>query len=236
MSNGVMLLSARLIIEITTDADEAPAILRSPRNPVKWLWYKNYQLGGNMSEAASETDEDDDLTEAEAWEFATARSHEASKASYDLCKSIAQACLLINGGAATAVVALLAKDRVDVALLTYIPWGLVAYAFGVGVSAFMLYSVMMTADNWNFFWYHSSYAFDAEQAEASEKLARSWQKWMNNTFGFAIGCFFIGSIVVAFGMSRVAPTPSIWPSVVLATPVAPQAPTPIVAPEKSNAH
>ena len=181
-----------------------------------------------MNEAPGETDEDDDLTEDEAWEFVTARSHEASKASYDLCKSIAQACLIINGGAATAVVALLAKDRVDVALLTYIPWGLATYALGVAVSAFMLYCVMMTADNWNFFWYHSSFAYDADQAEASEKLARSWSKWMNNTFGFAIGCFFVGSIVVAFGMSRVAPTPSIWPTVVLA---APQQPAPLVAPD-----
>jgi hypothetical protein len=30
---------------------------------------------------------------------------------------------------------------------------------------------------------------------------------MTNTFGFAIGCFFIASVIVAFGMSRVAPTP-----------------------------
>jgi hypothetical protein len=151
-------------------------------------------------------------------EFATERSHEASKASYDLCKTIAQACLLINGGAATAVVALLAKDRVDQALLTYIPWGLGSYALGVVVSAFMLYCVMMTAENWNFFWYHSSYDIDAEGAKASEALGRSWQQWMNNTFGFAIGCFFLGSAIVAFGMSRVAPTSSIWPTVIFAPP------------------
>jgi hypothetical protein len=126
-------------------------------------------------------------------EFASARSHEASKASYDLCKTIAQACLLINGGAATAVVALLAKDRVDVALLTYIPWGLAAYAGGVVVSAFMLYCVMMTAEYWNYFWYHSSYDIDEKEAEENEKLGRSWQKWMTNTFGFAIGCFSLGA-------------------------------------------
>lgn len=164
------------------------------------------------------TNEEDDEWADALWDFASARSHEASKASYDLCKTIAQACLLINGGAATAVIALLAKDRVDIALLTYIPWGLAAYAAGVVVSAFMLYCVMMTADNWNYFWYHSSYDVDTQLAAASEKLGRSWHKWMNNTFGFAIGCFFIGSIVVAVGMSRVAPTPSIWPTVVLTTP------------------
>jgi hypothetical protein len=111
----------------------------------------------------AEDDADDML------EFASARSHEASKASYDLCKTIAQACLLINGGASTAVVALLAKDRVDVALLTWIPWGLGTYALGVAVSAFMLYCVMMTAEHWNYFWYHSSYDIDERQALESEK-------------------------------------------------------------------
>jgi hypothetical protein len=80
-----------------------------------------------MTEAADDTtktaDEVPELNES-LWEFASSRSHEASKTSYDLCKSIAQACMLINGGAATAVVALLAKDKVDAALLTYIPLGL----------------------------------------------------------------------------------------------------------------
>src|SRR5439155_18053930 len=119
---------------------------------------------------------------------------------------------LINGGAATAVIALLSKDRVDVALLTYIPWGLAAYAFGVVVSAFMLYCVMMVAENWNFFWYHSVYDIDRERAQISEDEGEGWQSRMNKAFIFAIGCFFIGSAVVAFGMSRVAPIPSIWPS------------------------
>jgi hypothetical protein len=177
----------------------------------------------------------DTLEEARV-EFASTRSHDASKASYDLCKTIAQACLLINGGAATAVIALLSKDRVDQALLNYIPWGLGAYAAGVAVSAFMLYCVMMTAENWNFFWYHSVYDIDVERAKESEDLGNAWQKWMTNTFGFAIGCFFIGSAIVAFGMSRVAPTPSIWPTVVLAAPAATQQPPPSATPEKSKAH
>jgi hypothetical protein len=55
--------------------------------------------------------------------FAYARSHEASKFAYETCKVIAQSCLLINGGAATAVVAMLSKDKVDQAALTWVPWG-----------------------------------------------------------------------------------------------------------------
>ena len=50
--------------------------------------------------------------------------YEASKIAYDLSKTTAQSCLLINGGAATAVLALLAKDHVDAAIVRYVPWAL----------------------------------------------------------------------------------------------------------------
>jgi hypothetical protein len=61
-------------------------------------------------------------------EFGRARSHEASKIAYDLCKTTAQSCLLINGGAATAVLALLAKEHVDSTILRYVPYALGGYA------------------------------------------------------------------------------------------------------------
>jgi hypothetical protein len=48
--------------------------------------------------------------------FASDRSHKASEIAYDLCKVTAQSCLLINGGAATAVITYLAKDNIDRAL------------------------------------------------------------------------------------------------------------------------
>ena len=63
-------------------------------------------------------------------EFGRSRSHEASKIAYDLCKTTAQSCLLINGGAATAVLALLAKEHVDTAILRNVPWALGGYALG----------------------------------------------------------------------------------------------------------
>jgi hypothetical protein len=90
------------------------------------------------------------IPEAESAEdkFAAERSHKASALAYDLCRVTAQACLLINGGAATAVLALLAKDKVDPTLFHTVPWSLGFYALGVTVSAVMMSCTMMMADYW----------------------------------------------------------------------------------------
>jgi hypothetical protein len=89
-------------------------------------------------------------------EFGRQRSHEASKIAYDMCKTTAQSCLLINGGAATAVLALLAKDHVDAAIIKNVPWALGGYAVGIALSAIMLFCIMMMADYWNYSWFHST--------------------------------------------------------------------------------
>jgi hypothetical protein len=106
------------------------------------------------------TDVSDEVWKLERDEFAEARSHEASKISYDFGKATAQAGLIINGGAATAVIALLAKDKVDPLILRTVPWCLGIYAIGVAASAMMMFAAMMHADNWNYFWYHLAYTAD----------------------------------------------------------------------------
>jgi hypothetical protein len=82
----------------------------------------------------SSKEEQQKWIEDERDEFAELRSHDASKISYDFQKVTAQSCLLINGGAATAVLALLAKDKVDPSLLKTVPWCLALYATGVAAS------------------------------------------------------------------------------------------------------
>jgi hypothetical protein len=135
--------------------------------------------------------------------FGHARSHEASKAAYDLCKVMAQSCLLINGGAATAVIALLAKEDVPPVLFTYIPYALALYALGVALSAVTIYCIMMMADHWNYFWYNTSYLGDHTAAAEYEEIANRWQARMNSGFQATIAMFVIGSIIVAIGLSHV---------------------------------
>lgn len=139
-------------------------------------------------------------------EFGYGRSTEASKFAYDVCKVIAQSCLLINGGAATAVIALMGKEKVDASILTYVPIGLVGYAMGVVVSALMLFCVMMLADNWNYFWYYSSLEKDEVAAIECEDAANWWHGAMYWAFAGAILCFAISSGLVGYGMTNSAPT------------------------------
>src|SRR5882757_1195652 len=110
------------------------------------------------------TDISDEVAAMERDQFAEERSHEAVKISYDFGKAAAQAGLIINGGAATAVIALLAKDKVDPIVFKTVPWCLTIYAIGVTASAVMMYCSMMHADNWNYYWYHLAYTTDKPSA------------------------------------------------------------------------
>lgn len=136
-------------------------------------------------------------------DFGRSRSHDASKTAYDLCKVMAQSCLLINGGAATAVIALLAKQDAPPVLFAYVPYALCLYALGVALSTVTIYCIMMMADHWNYFWYYASYLNDQTSAAEMEEIADRWQKRMVSGFQATIVMFVIGCVVVAIGMSKV---------------------------------
>src|ERR1700730_4692341 len=74
--------------------------------------------------------------EVDASEFAKERSHDTAKAANENSRPMAQYALLINGAAASAIIAYLSKDKIDPEVLTMAPWSLIAYAVGVvgGVS------------------------------------------------------------------------------------------------------
>lgn len=129
--------------------------------------------------------------------FAVDRSHKASEIAYDLCKVTAQACLLINGGAATAVIALLSKEKLNPGLLSTIPASLVLYGLGVFFSAAMMFSTMMNADYWNYHCYYTIYEQNSKYAESSATVADRWHHGIYWGFGLAVICFLAASGVLA---------------------------------------
>jgi hypothetical protein len=139
-------------------------------------------------------------------EFGRSRSHEASKIAYDLCKTTAQSCLLINGGAATAVLALLAKEHVDTTILRNVPWALGGYALGVALSAIMMFCIMMMADNWNYYWYNWSYLGEYEDARTVEKHANYWQWAFYALFAITIVLFLATSVFVGAAVMEAKPS------------------------------
>jgi hypothetical protein len=189
--------------------------LRQYTKPVKRFSARNTQLGDAVIEANNETEKKAREKKVKKDDFAYARSHEASKFAYETCKVIAQSCLLINGGAATAVVALLSKEKVDQSLLTWVPLGLGAYALGVVCSAVMLFCVMMMADNWNYAWYWWSYGNGHETGDECETKAGHWHKGVYTFFAAPIICFTLGCGFVAYGLAKSLPTSSgPFPSVI----------------------
>jgi hypothetical protein len=164
-------------------------------------------------DTAEEVEEVADKKDEDA--FAYARSHEASKFAYESCKVIAQSCLLINGGAATAVVAMLSKDKVDQAILTWVPWGVGAFELGVVFSAVMLFCVMMMADNWNYTWYWWSYGDNEKFGDEYEVVANRWHRAVYAFFVVPIVFFVLGCGFVAYGLAKSQPTSnSPFPSVI----------------------
>jgi hypothetical protein len=138
----------------------------------------------------------DEKTKARHQEFMFERSHRASDTAYDVAKTTAQSCLLINGGAATAVVALLSKDTLPVSLLKTIPSSLALYVLGVAAAAVMLFCVMRMADQWNYFWYWMSHG-DEPEARKAEAIAKWWHKFVYVAFTISILFFLIASALLA---------------------------------------
>jgi hypothetical protein len=128
-------------------------------------------------------------------QFAQQRSHEASKIAYDFGKASAQACLVINGGAATAVIALVAKSDSNIAWV--VPACLAVYALGVAAGALMMFGSMRMADEWNYFWYHMSYTGDEDKGRASETKANWWASFVKTTFAGSVICFLVASVALA---------------------------------------
>ena len=133
-------------------------------------------------------------------EFALARSHKASELAYDLSKATGQACLLINGGAATAVIALLAKEHTEPIIGKLVPWSLSAYSLGVISSAFLLFATMRRAESWNYFWYRMYFTDEPDLARGSERSAAKWEGVMTVAFILSIIFFLLGSLLVGFGL------------------------------------
>jgi hypothetical protein len=72
-------------------------------------------------------------------------------------RATAQACILINGGAATAAIAVLAKDKIDPALLIGVPRIIAGYAVGVFFGVLMMFYMTREMESSNHFWYNRSH-------------------------------------------------------------------------------
>jgi len=126
--------------------------------------------------------------------FAVERSHRVSQIANEHSRAAAQACILINGGAATAAIAFIAKDNVTPALLELVPRCIAGYAIGVLFGALMMFCMTQTMEHWSLYWYWRSHGASEKKAEKAARAARWWWYGYNVSFAVTILCFLVASI------------------------------------------
>jgi hypothetical protein len=152
-----------------------------------------------MTEISNE-DSMKDATDAEKIafrKFAMERSHKDAEISDESWRASGQALILINGGAATAIIALISKDGWK-SQLWLIALGLGSYGLGVLFGSLMVLSLMKSLDWWGFIWRKIAFpkSFGIESGIA-RKYADWWLGLANWSFLLSILGFVSGSLAVA---------------------------------------
>lgn len=141
-------------------------------------------------------------------DFAITRSCNAATAANDNSRPMAQAALLINGGAATAVIAFLTKDKIEPSILQAIPWTLVLYGAGVVSGALGMYFMTECLDYWNVYWEKIARNEPQNEIDEQEAFGQRWWGYTGICFFASIGFFIAGSVILAIGIGRIPLPPS----------------------------
>ena len=130
------------------------------------------------------------------------RSLQDAKTSNDLAKTAAQIIVLINGGAATAILAYasaIAKEGANaVPIFGLVRWALMGYAFGVLCGALMLICLAFAIEKWMIYWTPDNDNTERERKKI-DRRAQMWWKTSLVCFGTAAASFFVSSILIALG-------------------------------------
>jgi hypothetical protein len=127
------------------------------------------------------------------------RSKSAADAANANSRAMAQASVLINGAAATAVIALLSKERIDPVFLKALPTSLTYYAVGALLAWAGMFTMTECLDLFS--------TFREEQASGSPKR---WRKYMaygfwwtyRSLYAASALCFIIASVKLAIALSN----------------------------------
>ena len=95
-------------------------------------------------------DRDQNLTAAATRTvFAHDRSHQDAQTSNENARATGQTAIIINGGAATAVLAFLSKDKVDPNVLHVAAGSLGGYVLGVFAGSVMMFCLVRQSNRWH---------------------------------------------------------------------------------------
>jgi hypothetical protein len=124
---------------------------------------------------------------------------EFAKGTIESARGVSQVVVLINGGAATALLALLSKEKIPGTLLGLAPFCLGGYALGVIAGAVMIYFTMQTLDYWHDYYDELANENEAEAADARQRAIKC-SGGVHYAFITAIVCFMISSVTVGIAL------------------------------------
>jgi hypothetical protein len=130
-------------------------------------------------------------------EFAVQRSHKDAESSNATARGTAQAAILINGGAATAVLALLSKESLNPTVLKVASACLGGYALGVLLGAGMMFCIVRSLDFYSLRWRLEAHPVEGVNEKASQNHAQRWWKRMRNCFYSSMAAFILSSGTLA---------------------------------------
>lgn len=133
------------------------------------------------------------------------RSSSAATAANENSRPMAQTAVLINGAAATAVIAFLTREKIDPVMLRFIPWSLLFYAIGVSAGAFAMYFMTECLDYFNCFWEMTARATAKEHIKEQEELGDRYWEYVRRCFFISIGGFVLGSLIFAYAVWHLVP-------------------------------
>jgi hypothetical protein len=133
--------------------------------------------------------------------FAAERSTKNSAISSDLGKAAAQAAILINGGAATAILSFV-KGASEHGFAVAI--GTAGYGLGVLAGAWMIYCMNQLLDSRNEFWqsYFNPDKLGLKYRESSSRRSTTWLRLKNLAFAISVLCFVLSSIWLSFALYK----------------------------------
>jgi len=145
-------------------------------------------------------------TSSASTDFAEERSHRDAEASNETGKATAQAAILINGGAATAVLAYLAKDGLAPIVMCVVPSCLACYGVGVVLGAFMLHFRMRALDEYSVRWARVAISDTTARIEDARANAFKYWKYSHLCFVASMLAFTIASFVLAGTLTSSKPS------------------------------
>lgn len=129
-------------------------------------------------------------------EYAFERANQDYIISNAFLRSATQAAILINGGAATAMLAVVSRLK-DHTLLPWIAGALGAYAFGVFFAAGMMMIMVPGLERWAYAW--EMKATNEGRPEINERQAERWYLRAKAAFVLSMAAFVIGSGIAVLG-------------------------------------